>query len=209
MRVQPDPSPAWQLVIPVKDRHSAKSRLRPPTGLHRQDLAHAFAMDTIAVAAQTVSAQRLLVVTSDNSVSEPVRRLGVRVLPDPGEGLNAAVLAGMRSIESGWVGALLGDLPAVRVVDLSAALVECARHACAFVPDAEGVGTVLLTARSPRLLMPRFGTGSAAAHARFAVRLDLPLPRLRGDVDDDASLRRAQRLGVGQYTAAALSPPVG
>jgi 2-phospho-L-lactate guanylyltransferase len=36
------------------------------------------------------------------------------------------------------------------------------------------------------------------------VRLDLDLPTLRSDVDDDTSLREAARLGVGPHTSAVL-----
>jgi len=63
---------------------------------------------------------------------------------------------------------------------------------------------VLLTALSPKDLHPRFGSGSADQHARECVRLDLDLPALRTDVDDDKALRRAVEIGVGEHTAAVL-----
>ena len=65
---------------------------------------------------------------------------------------------------------------------------------------------MLLATRSLRRLVPRFGAGSAAAHEREgAVCLDLPLPSLRRDVDDEESLREALLLGVGRQTAALLA----
>lgn len=104
------------------------------------------------------------------------------------------------------VGVLLGDLPALRPTDLLTALQAAAEHALAVVPDAEGTGTVLLTSLGGHL-EPAFGTGSAARHSAAGHRrLELDLPRLRTDVDDDASLRAAQRLGVGPATEAVLAP---
>ncbi|MDN5790982.1 MAG: hypothetical protein L0H25_08955 [Micrococcales bacterium] len=74
------------------------------------------------------------------------------------------------------------------------------------MPDAAGTGTVLLCHRStPAAFEPRFGIGSAAAHeALGAHRLELDLPRLRTDVDDDDSLAAAERLGLGAATRRAL-----
>jgi hypothetical protein len=66
------------------------------------------------------------------------------------------------------------------------------------------LGTVLLAALAPKDLHPRFGPASAREHARESVRLDLDLPALRTDVDDDLALRRAVDIGVGRYTAAVL-----
>ena len=44
----------------------------------------------------------------------------------------------------------------------------------------------------------------AGSLARDCVRLDLDLPALRTDVDDDQALRRAVAIGVGRHTAAVL-----
>jgi 2-phospho-L-lactate guanylyltransferase len=99
---------------------------------------------------------------------------------------------------------LLGDIPSLRPADLVAALSVCAAYPQAVVPDAAGTGTVLLTALSALDLHPRFGPDSAQAHARSCVLLELDLPALRTDVDDDHGLGRAMAIGVGRYTAAAL-----
>jgi 2-phospho-L-lactate guanylyltransferase len=80
----------------------------------------------------------------------------------------------------------------------------CAAHRRAIVPDASGRGTVLLSALCARDLDPRFGPDSAREHARDCVRLDLDLPALRTDVDDDCGLRVAISIGVGKHTAVVL-----
>lgn len=207
----------WHLVIPIKDGSSSKSRLRPAPPLARRDLALALALDTIETACSALSPDHVTVVTSDPGAAAFAQRLRARVLPDPGAGLNAAVAAGWEctsrtpstpgadasTCRMGWA-ALLGDLPSMRVDDLSKALASCSTHREAVVPDADGTGTVLLTSTAAPPL-PQFGPGSAARHARTATVLLLDLPRLRTDVDTVHDLRTAVAWGVGRHTRAALT----
>ncbi len=198
----------WHVVVPVKDHHQGKSRLHPPHGVQRSDLALAIAVDTLDAVLRVVPAAHLVVVTSDPGVRAPMRDAGAGTVDDPGRGLNAAVGAGLAEVigRHGPVATavLLGDLPSLTAEDLYDGLRACAAAESAVVPDFEGTGTVLLAHHDATRLQPRFGTGSAARHARSATRLDLALPRLRADVDDDAGLARAVRLGVGPATNAVL-----
>lgn len=202
---------AWHLVVPVKDQQSAKSRLHPPPGVTRAELAHAFALDTIAAAASWVTPARLVLVTSDERTASFVRDLGGIVVIDQGDGLNPAIRQGICHLEGlqhlGPTAVLLGDIPSLRPQDLADALAQCAAHRTALVPDAAGTGTVLLTARSAADLNPRFGPDSAREHSLDCVRLDLDLPALRADVDDDQALRQAVEIGVGRHTAVVLHLP--
>lgn len=197
------------MVVPVKDRHLGKSRLLPPPGVSRSDLAAALARDTL-VAVRAVVGDGLLVVTSDARIAHDVGMPDECVLPDPGSGLDAAVQVGVAEVAGrrphAAVAVLLGDLPALRPDDLRTALDACAAHVSAVVPDAEGTGTVLLTHRDPTLLTPSFGPGSAARHGRHAVRVEPRLPRLRRDVDDDATLQEATALGLGEWTRRLVRP---
>ncbi len=204
---------SWRVVVPVKGGPAAKSRLRVPDGVDRLDLATALALDTVAAAVAAVGPAHVTVVTSDARVVAGVGRLGPATLDDPGLGLNAAVAAGLqglqglRSVGTGEpVAVLLGDVPALRPAELTVALIAAQAYPVAFVPDAEGTGTVLLLMAAGDPVTPRFGAGSAAAHeADGAVRLAPHLPGLRRDVDDEASLREALLLGVGRHTAALLA----
>jgi len=203
-------STSWHLLIPVKGGPRAKSRLRAPDGVDHGSLATALALDTVSAAAAEVTAQRIVVVTSDPGIAGRVTAAGIHVVPDPGSGLNAAILAGLGDLRrrrpDGPTGVLLGDLPAVRPVDLGAALDAASQHQRSFVPDTEDSGTVLLTGSTPSVLQPHFGVGSAAAHERAGyARLDLDLPHLRTDVDDEESLRAVLCLGVGVHTARLLA----
>jgi 2-phospho-L-lactate/phosphoenolpyruvate guanylyltransferase len=198
----------WRLIVPVKGHLSAKSRLHPPAGVGRADLAHAFALDTITAAMAAVPPAHLVVVTSDEPTSAFVRNQGGIVVPDQGDGLNPAIRLGIAYAAgvtgTGPTAVLLGDIPSLRSEDLITALSACESHRRAIVPDASGAGTVLLSALSARDLRPQFGPDSARKHSRDCVRLDLDLPALRTDVDDDQSLLDAIDIGVGRHTAVVL-----
>ncbi len=108
------------------------------------------------------------------------------------------------------VGVLLGDVPALRAEELARALEVAARHPLAFVPDAEGTGTTLATARAGVPFDAHFGQDSAARHAAAGFA-DLVAehpgrigPGLRRDVDTAAELHEAVALGVGPRTSAVL-----
>lgn len=197
-------------MVPVKDHAVAKSRLHPPAGVLRTELAHALALDTLVAALACMPVAHVLVVTSDARTARFATAHGAVVEADPGQELNAALRAGLVRVGATWgagrTAILLGDLPALDPDELAVALAACARHARAVVPDRAGTGTVLLAALALEDLAPRFGPGSAAVHTRTARRLDLDLPTLRTDVDDDAALRLAAELGLGAHSRAVLSP---
>ena len=198
----------WTAVIPVKRLGAAKSRLRGavPDARH-EELALAMVRDTVAAVGACEQVAEVLVVTDDAGVAAAVAALGARVTPDrPGAGLNAAMRFGADTVTGlGRARAVLtGDLPALRPDELGAALLS-ADPGRSLVVDAAGTGTVLLTAGPGVALEPRFGPGSAAAHAASGARV-LPgdWPGLRQDVDTAADLRAVLELGAGVHTCALL-----
>jgi len=203
----------WSLVVPAKRLTAAKTRLTPltaalgrelPTG--HEDLVLALLADTVLAARDSSAVGLVVVVTDDPQAAALVTGLGARTVADePDSGLNAALAHGAGTLGGGPVAALSSDLPALRPGELTAALQAAAAVPRAFVADAEGSGTTLLAARDGDLA-PRFGRGSAAAHAAGgAVRLAGDWPGLRQDVDTPADLAAACRLGVGERTAAFLA----
>ena len=203
----------WVVVIPVKRLDAAKSRLRGAVADSRhEDLALAMVRDTVAAVRACPQVGEVLVVTDDRVVAAAVAPLGARTVPDePAAGLNAAVAFGADRVAGlGRRRAVLaGDLPGLRPEDLAAALRSAASSVPArrrrFVADAEGTGTVLLTAGAGVPLEPRFGAGSAAAHAASgAVAMTGDWPGLRHDVDTPADLRTVLALGAGPHTSALL-----
>lgn len=193
--------------MPVKRLGAAKSRLRGALpGVPHEELALALSADTVRAALACPAVGRVLVVTDDPRVTATVTAAGATVTADPGAGLNAAfrhgaAAAGPRAAVAG----VTADLPALRPAELAAAL-RATDGVRGFVADAPGGGTVLLAAPVGVPLAPRFGPGSAGAHAASGA---LPLagdwPSLRRDVDTAADLTAAARLGVGPRTGALLA----
>jgi 2-phospho-L-lactate/phosphoenolpyruvate guanylyltransferase len=198
----------WTAVIPVKRLPAAKSRLRGAVPLARhQELALAMMRDTATAVLACPAVAELLVVTDDPVAAATAAEAGARTVPDvPDAGLNAAMRWGADSVAGLGTGrvVLAGDLPALRPEELGEAL-DRAGSARAYVPDAAGTGTVLLTAPAGTPLDPHFGPGSAAAHAASgATTLTGDWPGLRQDVDTAADLRTVLARQPGPYTCALL-----
>ena len=195
----------WTVLIPAKSLPAAKSRLLAATAdpaAHTR-LVLAIREDTIAAARAAAGVARIVLVTDRPTVagSDPV-------LVQSRPGLNAALREGAAHAATHWPGdgvaALVGDLPALRSAELAETLVHAAEHLRAYVPDAQGTGTTMLTAVPDQPLRPAFGAGSAARHSVSAVALPAG-PGLRADVDTATDLQTAVALGVGPATDAALA----
>jgi 2-phospho-L-lactate guanylyltransferase len=197
----------WTAVIPVKRLSAAKSRLRGAVAdAWHQELALAMVRDTVTAVLRSAEIGRLLVVTDDPQAAAAVTALGAEAVPDrPAAGLNAAFRYGADTVAglAGPRAALAGDLPALTGADLGAALRMAVARS--YVADAVGTGTVLLAVPAGVPLDPRFGVGSAAAHAASGAReLVSDWPGLRQDVDTPADLDAVLALGAGAYTCALL-----
>ncbi|MEV6444372.1 2-phospho-L-lactate guanylyltransferase [Amycolatopsis sp. NPDC051716] len=204
------------LVVPMKHPRDGKSRLRGAVEADRHPgLVLALAADTLAAVAASARVRRVLLVAADpEAVAKlgELGELGVEIVTEPAEKtLNAAFRHGEALLKAddpaAVVGALQADLPALRAVDLTAAIAEAAGTR-AFVADRQGTGTTLLLAAPGEPLDPRFGPGSARLHAASgAIALSQPLPTLRSDVDTPDDLAHVRTLGVGKHTAAHLGDP--
>jgi len=202
----------WSLVVPLKPLAVAKSRLAAVGG-GRPALALAFALDTVAAVLACDAVEDVTVVSDDVTAGERLAALGAFVVPDlPAAGLNAALRYGEGVVRerrpAAAVAALNGDLPALRPAELSVVLQgAAAASGRAFLADAAGVGTTLLTASARIALSPAFGGPSRARHLGSGAR-ELALdgvPSVRQDVDTPDDLRAALALGVGPRTEAAAA----
>lgn len=203
----------WSLVVPLKPLALAKSRLAVRGEGARAALALAFVLDTVGAALACPEVADVTVVTDDPVAGAQAAALGAQVVPDvPAAGLNAALRYGAECVRlraggaAGPVGALNGDLPALRAAELSEVLAEAGRlPGRAFLADAAGPGTTLLTASRGVALSPGFGGASRARHLASGAReIVLPVPSVRQDVDTAADLAAARALGVGPRTGRAL-----
>jgi len=219
------PAASHVIVLPVKPPARGKSRLVGLPDQTRVGLARAFALDTAEACLATTAVAQVLVVTDDAFFASDVAALGCAVIPDGVSGdLNGTLVQAAAEARRRWPAlrpaALCGDLPALRPLDLAAALGSPAagaadaydaattesdlpgqtRGRAAFVVDAVGSGTTLYTA-SYAAFAPRFGPDSARLHrADGATPITGELSSLRHDVDTLDDLRAVLSLGLGPRT---------
>jgi 2-phospho-L-lactate/phosphoenolpyruvate guanylyltransferase len=168
----------------------------------------------LAAATGAAVVRRAIAICSDAMVCRALAADGVETIPDqPDAGLNSALRYGellLRTADpTAAVAALPADLPALRPQELDRAIRDAMTNGGrAFCTDQAGTGTTLLLAPYGQVLEPCFGPGSAAAHRASGAReLSGRWPGLRCDVDTAADLTLAHKLGLGQFTQAALSMP--
>jgi 2-phospho-L-lactate guanylyltransferase len=199
--------PPFVVLLPVKAPTLGKSRLRVPEHL-RPGLATAFALDALDAARGTPGVVEVVVVTADAAFAQRCTALGATTLPDAG-GLNGSLVTAAAAVRPRHPDAvpvaLCADLPCLRAADLAAALDQVAAGGGWFVADADGTGTTTYAAPYDDFA-PRFGPGSARAHAAAGARAVVgELATLRHDVDDQESLLRAVELGPGAHTRDAVA----
>ena len=197
------------VLVPVKPIAVAKSRLAPLGDRVRRELVRVLAADTVAAALSSSAVARVLVVTDDHVLAGFLQRLGAEVLPDGASDLNeslveAAAELSRREPGLGGTVALCADLPSLRPAELTEALGVAGTHDGAFVADAAGSGTTMVSARSLHAFRPGFGIGSRHTHLGLGLHEinEVAVPTLRRDVDTPEDLAVALTLGVGERTAA-------
>jgi len=193
----------WCALVPQKALSRAKARLDLPADC-RKALTVAMLRDTVAAVSATTGVRRLTVLWDDDADRAQVPEVeGVHV---EGLGLNGSLEKGVAEVRRWFphldVVVVPGDLPALDPRELELCLARAGDHARAFLPDAHGDGSTLLTATGDVPLVPMYGAGSAAAHAATgASPLNLTgVDSARTDVDDLESLSRAISLGCGNHT---------
>ncbi|TPX05322.1 2-phospho-L-lactate guanylyltransferase [Schumannella luteola] len=200
----------WSIVIPVKPAGIGKSRLGASPGLAR-----AIALDSIEAVLRAPGVGRVVVVTADAELPAELAGIAseaaelVLVLEREPAGISAAITSGLTEAMSGPRAVLLGDVPALDPAELDAALAAAGQHPRSFVPDADGAGTVLVTAREGVPFVEAFGPGSAAAHRELGLA-ELPVDResgLRRDVDTPEQLAEVVRRSPRSRTARVAAQP--
>lgn len=186
------------IVIPIKAPQACKTRLAPALGdSERQALVAAMLRQTVAAAHAVAGRDQVLLLgPSRHGLDEDMR-----LLADPGRGLNAALASARDAALREGIGRLVllsADLPTIEAEDV-AALMDIAADAIAGGPDRAGKGTNALSLPLPAAAQFRFryGEGSFAAHRAEAARLSLPFvtidrPGLGLDIDrpDEVALWR-------------------
>jgi 2-phospho-L-lactate guanylyltransferase len=202
-------------LIPMKALAHAKMRLAGVLDPEeRAELALAMLTDVIGACAESGVFDEIAVVTTDHDVCWHVRDLGAKPLVEPAtlSGLNDALTFGQR-----YAGRRLGadalvilpaDVPLICAKDvrLVALAIDDGGRRVAVVRARDG-GTNALALRPPEAIVMRFGQESADAHIRAAAdagiaALELPIERIRLDVDSPEDLEALTRLEPRAATAA-------
>ncbi len=206
-------------VVPVKDLERAKRRLAGALDpAARRGLSLAMLADVLDALDATPGLDGIAVVSRDADVAELARRRGLRVIPEAGAGLNAAVAQAANVLSANVLSAegcarllvMPADLPLAAPEEIAAVL--AALHAApglTLVPDRHGVGTNALACTPPDAVAPSFGAGSFARHLEAARHAGIPatvlrLPGLGLDIDTPADLRALMETPGATWTHAAL-----
>jgi 2-phospho-L-lactate guanylyltransferase len=200
----------------VKRFPAAKTRLNEAVVQPaRRELAAAMVEDVLTALGQVARLSWIVVVTAEEEVTAPARRLGVEVVADLDEsGQSAAVLVGIeRAIALGAERVLCvpGDCPALDPAEVATLLRPRPRPPAGeviVVPDRHGTGTNALLLTPPGVMAPSFGADSCQRHLRLAAAvgaaasLEHP-PSLLLDVDTGADLQALRdRLALDDNRAA-------
>ncbi|MFZ5653644.1 MAG: 2-phospho-L-lactate guanylyltransferase [Pseudomonadota bacterium] len=197
----------WAL-IPVKPLAQAKTRLAGVLApAERRALVLHMLDDLLAALDEVAGLAGIALVSADPAVAELGAARGLRVLPEPRPGLNAALrgaLAALAAEGAGRVLILPADIPLADGAALRRLLAAApaAGPAAALVPAAADGGTNALLLAPPGLLEPAFGPGSCARFQRAAresgvTPVLLELPQLALDIDRPGDLLALESAGRG------------
>lgn len=161
-------------ILPIKHFAQAKRRLGASVaGPLRDDLARAMVGDVLVALSETVSIERTIVVTREDSVAAAAREMGALTVEDSAEeSQSAAVALGVaRALAEGFERVLCvpGDCPALDPAELDSLLdTPDAPGGVVIVPDRHGTGTNGLLLTPPDAIAPSFGPDSCARHKALA-----------------------------------------
>jgi 2-phospho-L-lactate/phosphoenolpyruvate guanylyltransferase len=178
-------------IVPVKDLKSAKARLSNRfDDAARLEIARALWADALELCTRSEFLE-WTIVSAAPEVLDSARNAGLRVIQDPGAGLNAALEVAIadvmsRGAESATI--LPADVPLAQPEDLQDIIDTGEASDLVVVPSLRDGGTNALHLRPPTIVEPRFGPGSLAAHVALAGERGLrcsilDLERLSLDVD--------------------------
>jgi 2-phospho-L-lactate/phosphoenolpyruvate guanylyltransferase len=194
-----DPSANWW-VVPIKSFDSAKQRLR---GRLAADERRSLAIRLADGVLSAIQRWPIVVVCSDDEVTQFATQRGAAVAHDPGEGLNSAAHAGaMHALEHGAlrVSVIHADLPLSHDLPTLLSMDALRDTEALLVPDrnADGSNVLSIPASAFRSAAVQgfryqYGPGSAQRHRTEITRMDLwlherRLPSLALDIDTPEDL---------------------
>ena len=179
------------VLIPIKAFHEAKGRLSPVLGAADRERLARFTASGVLDASRDWTPH---VICDDDAVAEWAHARGAVVLRDAGNGLNAAVDAGVAHLADAGFGLVVvvhGDLPlAAGLGDLIA---RCRPDGVTLVPDRRLDGTNVMALPARSAIRASYGAGSYRLHLSAAMAAGLAVTVVRDahlalDIDQPADL---------------------
>lgn len=200
-------APGWAVLMPIKPFNEGKSRLSL-NGASRSDLPRAIALDTIAAVRRSVVVETLVIVSREPELRMLANAPGVVLIQETElRGIDRALADADEAIgDQVPRAALVGDLAYLQPEHLTTALAFAETFDCAMVPDKDGTGTTMVTARAGYPLRTAFGIDSCARHlALGCARLPVPAwSTVRQDVDYRSDLKKSELGHLGEHTQRVL-----
>ena len=193
----------WALVA-INARVDCKSRLAGKLPVDRRlSLVRAMLERALTALRGSHTVTNIAVVTPERDTIPA----DVKVIQDPGGGLNAALDAARKILVGDGASELLvlpADLPLVTAAEIDQLVESGRRTGFAIATDAAGGGTNALYIAPPAPFRFRFGPGSRLCHLEEAARLGLEAKLLRShglefDLDGPADLDRLLTLRDARY----------
>ena len=170
------------VVTPVKAPEACKTRLAPALGeAERRALVASMLQQVFAAASGARGVDEVLLL----GPSRHRLPADVRLLTEPGDGLNAALASALAAAAAAGVARLVilsGDLPHLRCSDVEA-LAALQADELGVAPDRGGSGTNALSLPLPQAagFQFRYGEDSFARHLEEAARLGLSARTIRSE----------------------------
>jgi 2-phospho-L-lactate/phosphoenolpyruvate guanylyltransferase len=199
-----NPNDQWDVFLPLKQFDAGKSRLGNIPADFRVSLIKAMAVDLIDVLLQTPQIASITIVGVNhqdliNSANPRLRSFPILEPIDINSDLQLAIG------ESKRIAIFLPDLPSVKAVEISQALVLTSTNKTSFIADQNSIGSTAFFSTVGKVAT-YFGTNSAAAH-RSAGAIELIDPQFKGikaDCDDWSDLLAIAANDLGHATRALM-----
>ena len=184
------------VLIPLKRLDKSKTRLSSVLTLEeRVELTIAMLEDVVESAVHAEGVERVYVINNDVELSRNMKAYGVKMLRDPGKGLNNALKVWLKKFERESKSTLIlpADIPLIKSEDLEQVIRLGAHHDMVISPS-RNMGTNALLLKPPTLLKPLFGSNSFQRHLKSALEMNVKLKvfeneRIGFDVDNPSDLK--------------------
>ncbi|MEM3072100.1 MAG: 2-phospho-L-lactate guanylyltransferase [Candidatus Bathyarchaeia archaeon] len=185
------------VLIPLKRLDKSKTRLSSVLTLEeRVELTIAMLEDVVESAVHAKGVKRVYVINNDVELARIMKAHGVKMLRDPGKGLNNALKIWLKKFERESKSALIlpADIPLIKSEDLEQVIRLGAHYDMVISPSRNMKGTNALLLKPPTLLKPLFGSNSFNRHLKAAVEVNVRLKvfkneRIGFDVDSPSDLK--------------------